>query len=197
LLLCTVLFQDLLTWVATSESLVFLRTVFSCSLSFHLFSSSLICCRPACNTSITVTMSFGGRAWPINPLDFKAGQVNTDPNPLCIGAIFDLSLATNMSDSSTPAWVIGDTFLVRNLSRVYRCPSRSSYSFILLSRKTCTRCSVPHHCLLGLPNCLLQLVGYVQQDPEAPSRVPRALAPQLGFLVCVAFFLQNWRRQVP
>ena len=65
-------------------------------------------------------MAFGGKSWPINPLDFNAGQVNSGRNPLCVGAIFDLSLgANNVPDNSGPTWVVGDTFLVRNFSRLY------------------------------------------------------------------------------
>ena len=61
-------------------------------------------------------MSFGGKSWPIDPQDFNAGRVNSGRTPLCVGSIFDLSLGTNnMPDSSTPSWVVGDTFLVRNL----------------------------------------------------------------------------------
>jgi hypothetical protein len=137
-------------------------------------------------------MSFGGQAWPINPLDFNAGQVNSGRNPLCLGAVFDLSLGTNnMPDSSTPTWVVGDTFLVRIISWLYRCPSYIVSSFL---RKTCTRSSVPHHRLSGLPNCLLQLVEQVPEEPglpRAPARVPRALALLLGFLVCSLFILRT------
>ena len=67
-------------------------------------------------------MSFGGQDWPINPLDFNAGQVNNGRNPLCLGAIFDLSLGTGNTPGSAPTWVVGDTFLVYILSRLYRCP---------------------------------------------------------------------------
>jgi len=85
-----------------------------------------------CNTNITLTMSFGGQAWPINPLDFNAGQVNSGRNPLCLGAVFDLSLGTNnMPDSSTPTWVVGDTFL-KNVYSVFRS-SPPSVGFAQLS----------------------------------------------------------------
>ena len=62
-------------------------------------------------------MSFGGRSWPINPLDFNVGQISNGPNPFCQGAIFDLSQGSNnIPGSSSPTWVVGDTFLVRHLS---------------------------------------------------------------------------------
>ena len=58
-------------------------------------------------------MSFGGQAWPINPVDFNAGPVSNGRNPLCLGAIFDLGQGTgNSASSSAPTWVVGDTFLV-------------------------------------------------------------------------------------
>ena len=62
-------------------------------------------------------MSFGGKSWPINPQDFSAGPVSSGRNPLCLGAIFDLSLGSNPGGASDnfPAWVVGDTFLVCNL----------------------------------------------------------------------------------
>ena len=60
----------------------------------------------------------------------------------------------------------------------------------------CTRCSVPHQRLLGLPNCLLRLVDQVQ-DPGRPRsprllpvqpRVPRRAFLSLpGPLVCAPF----------
>jgi hypothetical protein len=36
---------------------------------------------------------------------------------LCLGAIFDITAGTtiNQQDSSTPEWIVGDTFLVRFL----------------------------------------------------------------------------------
>ena len=69
-------------------------------------------------------MSFGGQSWPINPLDFNAGQIDNGRNPLCLGAIFDLSLgANNIPDSSSPSWVVGDTFLVRFSLAVVPCLS--------------------------------------------------------------------------
>jgi len=85
-----------------------------------------------CNTNITVAMSFGGQSWPINPEDFNAGQVNNGRNPLCLGAIFDLSLGVNNAqDSASPTWVVGDTFL-KNVYTVFRS-SPPSVGFAQLS----------------------------------------------------------------
>ena len=196
--LFTMLFRILLPWVGTTLGSIH----FVCYSLFHLFSSSLICCRSACSTSVTVTMSFGGRTWPINPLDFNTGSVpssENNNNNMCQGAIFDLSLGSNNAQSSgNPDWIIGDTFLVRNLSRCYCCPSY----LVPFSRKMCTRCSVPHQRLLGLPNCLLRLVDQVR-NPLGQSqvhlysrqlplqvRLPRVLLlllGPLGPLVCALF----------
>ena len=118
LCLSTMLFQDLLTW--ETPTLGSLGTVCVAVSPFNLFSSLLICYRSACSTNVSVSISFGGKSWPINPLDFNAGQIDNGRNPLCLGAIFDLSLgANNIPDSSSPSWVVGDTFLVRILSRLY------------------------------------------------------------------------------
>jgi hypothetical protein len=71
--------------------------------------------------------------------------------------------------------------------------------YIYLYRKTCTRCSVPHQRLLGLPNCPLRLVGQVKEVPDlfrafrlpegSRSRVPRGLLFLLpvALLVCALF----------
>ena len=192
--LSTMLFRDLLTWVTTIPGS--LRSVCSSPL-LHLFPPSLICCRSACTTNVSVSMSFGGHSWPINPLDITVGRINSGRNPLCLGAIFDIDLGGGMPGSSNPSWIIGDTFLVRILSRLTAgcMPLSLSFSF----RKTCTRYFVPHLRLLGLPICLLRLVDHVQQDhparprrasrlPPLQARLPRALLlPLLGFLVCVPF----------
>ena len=72
-------------------------------------------------------------------------------------------------------------------SRGYTLLSFVSYPFFFFYyRKTCTRCSVHHQRLLGLPNCLLRLVGQVQH-PGLPreARVLGALLLVPGFLVRV------------
>ena len=60
----------------------------------------------ACNTSVNVTISFGGkRSWTISPVDFQLTKLTKDT---CLGAFFELQ-----SGSSAPSWIVGDTFLVR------------------------------------------------------------------------------------
>ena len=153
--LSTVIFRDLLAWVPTT--LGSLLSVCNSPL-FHLFQSSLICRRSACKTTVSVSMSFGGQSWPINPVDFNVGPISSD-GVLCQGAIFDLSEGSNNKGNANPSWVVGDTFLVRNLSHI---PHILSLFFLFFYRKTCTRCSVPHQRLLGLPSCLQRLVDQVR-----------------------------------
>ena len=165
--LFTVLFRDLLLQITTLGSI---RTV--CYNRLYFLSSSLICCRSACSTSVTVSMSFGGQSWPINPTDFISNQLS---RTLCQGAIFDLDAGSNGNpDSSNPSWVVGDTFLVRNLSRLHSCPFISCP----FSRKMCIRCSVPHQRLLGLPRCLLRLVDQVRNSlGQSGARLYSRLLP--------------------
>jgi cathepsin D len=50
-------------------------------------------------------MSFGGKNWPISDADFQVTQLT---NEQCLGAFFELT-----TGGSAPAWIVGDTFLVR------------------------------------------------------------------------------------
>ena len=89
----------------------------------------------ACTTSVQVSLSFGGKSWPISTDDMNLGTVG---DGLCLGGIFDLGLGSNIgSGGGNPSWVVGDTFLVRNtLTRLW------SHTDMSLCRKTSTRCSV-------------------------------------------------------
>ncbi|KAF7315962.1 Acid protease [Mycena indigotica] len=71
-----------------------------------------------CSTVIQVSMSFGGKVWPINPADMNLGSGSS--SNMCIGGIFDLTLGSAITPSSgNPSWVVGDTFL-KNVYSVYR-----------------------------------------------------------------------------
>ncbi|KAJ7114926.1 aspartic peptidase domain-containing protein [Mycena epipterygia] len=70
-----------------------------------------------CATSVQVTFSFGGKAWPINPEDISLGPLEKGSS-MCVGAIFDLSLGTDVG-AGGPGWVVGDTFL-KNVYSVFR-----------------------------------------------------------------------------
>lgn len=72
-----------------------------------------------CRTTVNVTVSFGGRAWPISSVDMNLGQTSFG-SALCLGAIFDLDLGSRIPENSNgPEWVIGDTFL-KNVYSVFR-----------------------------------------------------------------------------
>jgi len=69
-------------------------------ISFYLFISP-----PACDTTVNVSLSFGGsKSWTVSPADFQLSRLT---RASCLGAFFELS-----TGSSAPSWVVGDTFLV-------------------------------------------------------------------------------------
>ena len=75
-------------------------------------------------------MSFGGKLWPINSQDLIIGQASRQ---LCVGGIFDLRAGSSIgSNEGNPDWVVGDTFLVSNLSRLHSCPSYILVLFFIL-----------------------------------------------------------------
>jgi len=72
-----------------------------------------------CNTKVEISLSFGGKLWPINSADMNLGRVSTGSTQ-CVGGIFDLSLGSNIvSGGGNPNWVVGATFL-KNVYSVYR-----------------------------------------------------------------------------
>ncbi|KAF8881808.1 aspartic peptidase A1, partial [Infundibulicybe gibba] len=72
-----------------------------------------------CTTNISVSLSFGGKLWPINPVDMNLGRLS-DSSPLCLGAIFDLTMkAGTFDEPEEEGWVIGGTFL-KNVYSVFR-----------------------------------------------------------------------------
>jgi len=70
-----------------------------------------------CATDVTITFAFGGSAYTIDSQDMNLGSIDRGGN-LCAGAIFDLTLGANVG-SSSPSWVVGDTFL-KNVYSVFR-----------------------------------------------------------------------------
>ncbi|KAJ7155447.1 aspartic peptidase domain-containing protein [Mycena crocata] len=64
-----------------------------------------------CDTSVTVTLSFGGKSWAISPVDFELQAIGQGT---CVGAFFTLT-----TGDSAPSWIIGDTFL-KNVYSVFR-----------------------------------------------------------------------------
>ncbi|KAF9556703.1 acid protease [Agrocybe pediades] len=77
-----------------------------------------------CSTSLSVTMSFGGKAWPINPRDMIFGRLSST-SPLCLGSVFDVTGGTNIeAGSGAPNWIVGATFL-KNVYSVFRASPAS------------------------------------------------------------------------
>lgn len=66
-----------------------------------------------CDTDVTATLAFGGSSWTISPKDFQLTQLS---HSQCLGAFFELDMG---SGSSTPSWIVGDTFL-KNVYSVFR-----------------------------------------------------------------------------
>ncbi|KAJ7645961.1 aspartic peptidase domain-containing protein [Mycena polygramma] len=64
-----------------------------------------------CATSVNITVSFGGRTWPILAEDMNIGTVSTG-STLCRGAVYSLSV-------NGPGWIFGDTWM-RNVYSVFR-----------------------------------------------------------------------------
>ena len=93
---------------------------------------------PACNTQLTIAISFGGPAWPISLADLNLGTVSSGR---CLGAIFDITAGSNVKPSpGTPQWIVGDTFLVRIFLLLwsFRKPDWSFFFFNLIQKNVYT-----------------------------------------------------------
>ncbi|KAE9395681.1 acid protease, partial [Gymnopus androsaceus JB14] len=65
----------------------------------------------SCSTNVQVSMSIGGKSWPISNANFQVQQSNEGT---CVGAFFEV-----LTSSEAPAWVVSDTFL-KNVYSVFR-----------------------------------------------------------------------------
>jgi len=84
-----------------------------------------------CSTNVEVTLSFGGKSWPISIADMNLGPVETGSSQ-CVGGIFDLSQGSKFeSGQGNPGWIVGDTFL-KNVYSVFRA-NPASVGFAQLS----------------------------------------------------------------
>ncbi|KAF8882667.1 aspartic peptidase domain-containing protein, partial [Infundibulicybe gibba] len=103
----------------------------------------------ACTTKVSISLSFGGKLWPINPVDMNLGRLNKT-SLLCVGAIFEAEEAlSTLGDeySIIGDWLIGDTFL-KNVYTVFRM-SPPSIGFAQLSAAAgSSGSSIPHFRLL-------------------------------------------------
>ena len=79
-------------------------------LIYYFPTYSVLCLRfkkiSACDTTVDIQMSFGGKNWTISPADFQLSKLTKTQ---CLGAFFEIA-----TGSSAPAWIVGDTFLVRS-----------------------------------------------------------------------------------
>ncbi|KAK4056162.1 hypothetical protein OIO90_002893 [Microbotryomycetes sp. JL221] len=81
-----------------------------------------------CNSSVNVTLTFGGAHFNMTPDDFNLGPFGSNNNvSTCLGAFFDLRLNAN----SRISWVIGAAFL-KNVFSVFRADP-PSVGFALLA----------------------------------------------------------------
>jgi cathepsin D len=66
----------------------------------------------ACSTTVSVSISFGGRLWPINPVDMNLGLVAAGSSQ-CLGAIYTPNLGSNKINTDGRAnWIFGTAFMV-------------------------------------------------------------------------------------
>lgn len=85
-----------------------------------------------CDTNVEVTISFGGKAWPINSTDMILSRESTGSD-MCLGGVFDLSAGSNIpANSNAPGWVVGATFL-KNVYSVFRASNPPAIGFAQLS----------------------------------------------------------------
>ncbi|PBK95314.1 acid protease [Armillaria gallica] len=85
-----------------------------------------------CTTNVEVTMSFGGKSWPINAQDMNLGPATAGSN-MCLGGIFDLTAGSNIPEGTgNPGWVVGATFL-KNVYSVFRNSNPPAVGFAQLS----------------------------------------------------------------
>ena len=92
-------------------------------------------------------MAFGGKLWEINTQDFVLAQNanGTDEQTFCLGGIFVLNVVTNVNaDDLNPDWVVGDTFLVSNLSRLHFFDLLTCSFFFFFPLEKCVL-GVPFH----------------------------------------------------
>ncbi|KAJ7792008.1 aspartic peptidase domain-containing protein [Mycena leptocephala] len=69
-----------------------------------------------CNTSVNITVSFGGRSWSISPLDINLGPTELNGSQ-CFGAIVSLQPGnTTAISNGSPNWVFGTSFLTKPIS---------------------------------------------------------------------------------
>ncbi|KAJ7662469.1 aspartic peptidase domain-containing protein [Mycena rosella] len=128
-----------------------------------------------CSTKLDVTVSFGGRSWPIDPVDLNLGPISTG-NSQCLGAIYELS-ATGTLNQNSPNWIFGAAFLAsaKNVYAVFRADPLS-IGFAELSTVG-----------LGVPSSPLNSGSSTRISPWP------IVGAVLGFLAVVIIAVLVWR----
>ncbi|KAJ7895759.1 aspartic peptidase A1, partial [Mycena leptocephala] len=84
-----------------------------------------------CSTTVNVSISFGGRLWPMNPADMNIGPLELDSSH-CLGAIYTSSNTTHTN--GTANWIFGTAFM-KNVYSVFQ-PTPFSIGFAQLSNQS-------------------------------------------------------------
>ncbi|KAJ7738049.1 aspartic peptidase A1, partial [Mycena maculata] len=88
----------------------------------------------ACATTVNVSISFGGRLWPMNPEDMNIGPVELGSSQ-CLGAIYTLNPSSNATQTNgTANWNFGTAFM-KNVYSVFQ-PTPFSIGFAELSTQS-------------------------------------------------------------
>ncbi|KAJ7033748.1 aspartic peptidase domain-containing protein [Mycena alexandri] len=85
----------------------------------------------ACSTTVNVSISFGGRLWPMNPVDMNIGPSEIGGSQ-CLGAIYSSSNATHTN--GTANWIFGTAFM-KNVYSVFQ-PTPFSIGFAQLATQS-------------------------------------------------------------
>jgi cathepsin D len=84
----------------------------------------------ACNATVSVSISFGGRLWPINPVDMNIGHVAAGSSQ-CLGAI--ISGSNTINTDGTANWIFGTAFMVSDFVLFFHSSLSVLLSLSLLS----------------------------------------------------------------
>ncbi|KAJ7249657.1 aspartyl protease [Mycena rebaudengoi] len=103
-----------------------------------------------CSTSVNVSISFGGRSWPIDPADMNLGPVEVGSSQ-CLGAIYTQTPGSKtIKPNGTANWIFGNVFM-RNVYSVFQ-PTPFSIGFAEVSTQfssTNSRSSRPRNIAVG------------------------------------------------
>lgn len=122
-----------------------------------------------CGMQTNVSLMFGGQAYPIASDDFNVGAVDTD-GKMCLGALFGVDGASSAigiggSSTSTPNWIIGDSFL-KNVYTVFRRKSSNG-----TTSATVTTSAVGFASPANDYQILLRSAGTAEGNPTQPISV--------------------------